>query len=57
MPTMFQATVYGAAMHYLKAIDAEGSHGEWDLAKVIATIPGEQALRLLSETECPLARH
>ena len=100
MPTMFQASVYGAVMHYLKAIDAAGtdeagavmakmratpindfmtkngsiredgrvirdlylvqvktpaeSHGEWDLAKVIATIPGEKAFRPLPESECPL---
>lgn len=31
--------------------------GEWDFAKVIATIPGEQALRPLSESECPLVHH
>lgn len=32
------------------------SHGEWDLAQVVATIPGEQAFRPLSESECPLVR-
>ena len=103
MPTMFQASIYGAVMHYLKAIDAAGtdeaakvmatmratpindfmtrngriredgrvirdlyllqaktqaeSHGEWDLAKFIATIPGEQAFRPLSESECPMVHH
>ena len=103
MPTMFQASVYGAVMHYLKAIDAAGtdeagavmakmratpindfmtkngqiredgrvirdlyllqvktpaeSHDEWDLAKVIGTIPGDQAFRPLSESECPLVHH
>jgi branched-chain amino acid transport system substrate-binding protein len=103
MPTMFQASVYGAVTHYLQAIDAAGtdeakavmakmratpindfmttngqirgdgrvirdlyllqvktpaeSHGEWDLAKVIATIPGDQAFRPLSESECPLVHH
>lgn len=103
MPTMFQASVYGAVTHYLKAIDAAGtdeaqavmakmratpindfmttngriredgrvirdlylmqvkapdeSKGEWDLAKVIATIPGDQAFRPLSESECPLVKH
>ena len=102
MPTMFQASVYGAVMHYLKAIDATGtdeakavmakmratpindfmttngriredgrvirdlylmkvktpaeSHGEWDLASVIATIPGDQAFRPLAESECRLVR-
>ena len=30
------------------------SHGEWDLAMVVATIPGEQAFRPLSDSECPL---
>jgi branched-chain amino acid transport system substrate-binding protein len=103
MPTMFQASVYGAILHYLKAIDAAGtdeahavmakmrempindfmtknghiredgrvirdlyllkvktpaeSHGEWDLASVTATIPGDKAFRPLSESECPLVRH
>lgn len=33
------------------------SRGEWDLAKVIATIPGEQAFRPLAESECPLVHH
>ena len=103
MPTMFQASVYSAVTHYLKAIDAAGtdearavmakmrempvndfmtkdrahpggwaadpqpylmqvktpaeSRGEWDLAKVIATIPGDQVFRPLSESECPLVKH
>ncbi len=99
---MFQASVYGAVTHYLKAIDAAGtdeakavmakmrdtpindfmttngsirgdgrvirdlylmqvktpaeSHGEWDLARVVATIPGAQAFRPLAESECPLVK-
>jgi len=102
MPTSFQASVYGAVMHYLKAIDAAGtdearavmakmrempindfmtsagsiredgrvirnlyllqaktpaeSKGEWDLAKVLATIPGREVFRPLSESSCPLVR-
>lgn len=102
MPTMFQASIYSAVTHYLKAIDATGtdeakavmaqmratpiedfmthgarlredgrvmrdlyllqvktpaeSRGEWDLAKVVATIPSDQAFRPLSESECPLVR-
>jgi len=32
------------------------SKGEWDLIKVIATIPAEQAFRPLSESECPLVK-
>lgn len=32
------------------------SRGEWDLAKVTATIPGDQAFRPLAESECPLVQ-
>jgi branched-chain amino acid transport system substrate-binding protein len=32
------------------------SHGEWDLAAVIATIPGGQAFRPLSESDCALVQ-
>lgn len=102
MPTMFQASVYSATMHYLKAIDQAGtdagpavmakmrempvndfmtkdgriradgrlirdlylmqvktpaeSTGPWDLARVIATIPGDQVFRPLSESQCPLVK-
>ncbi len=100
MPTMIQAGVYSAVMHYLKAIDATGtdeaktvvarmkampvndffaknghirddgrmvhdmylvqvkspaeSKSEWDIYKVLATIPGEDAYRPLAEGGCPL---
>ena len=33
------------------------SHGPWDLAKVVKTIPGDQAFRPLPESECPLVHH
>ncbi len=101
-PTMFQAGIYGAATHYLKAVREAGtddtqkvlaamrklpindfmtkngyirqdgrvmrdmylleakrpeeSKGEWDLMKVVATIPAEQAFRPLAESECPLVK-
>ena len=101
-PTSFQASMYGAVQHYLKAMDAVGqddpdkimakmrdtpindfmthnaklridgrvvrdmyllqaktpaeSKSEWDLAKVVTTIPGDQAYRPLSEGGCPLAK-
>jgi len=101
-PTMFQAGIYSAATHYLKAIKAAGtdealaviaqmkkmpvndfmtkngsiredgrmmrdmyllqakkpseSKGEWDLMKVVATIPADDAFRPLSESECPLVK-
>jgi branched-chain amino acid transport system substrate-binding protein len=33
------------------------SHGEWDLLKLAATIPGDQAFRPLADGGCPaLAR-
>lgn len=102
MPTMFQAGVYSAVMHYLKAIDATGtddaktviakmkatpindffakngriredgrmvhdmylmqvkspseSNGPWDVYKLLATIPGEQAFRPMEEGGCPLVQ-
>lgn len=101
-PTMFQAGIYSAAMHYLKGVKAAGtdeakpviaemkkipvndfmtkngsiredgrmmrdmyllqakkpseSKSEWDLMKVVATIPADQAFRPLSESECPLVK-
>jgi branched-chain amino acid transport system substrate-binding protein len=101
-PTMFQAGIYSAANHYLKAVKEAGtddtqkvlaamrmlpvndfmtkngsiredgrmmrdmylmeakkpeeSKGGWDLMKVAATIPAEQAFRPLSESECPLIK-
>ncbi|HYQ39952.1 MAG TPA: ABC transporter substrate-binding protein [Pseudomonas sp.] len=100
MPTMAQAGVYSATMHYLNAVKATGSDatatvrakmvetpvndmfakngkiradgrmihdmylvqvktpaeskGEWDLYKIVSTIPGEQAYRPLAESQCKL---
>jgi branched-chain amino acid transport system substrate-binding protein len=102
MPTMIQAGLYSATMHYLKAIDAIGtdealkvmaqmratpindffakngkiridgrmvhdmylfevkkpeeSKGEWDLYKLIATVPGDEAFRPLDKGGCPLVK-
>src|SRR5437868_2015060 len=101
-PTMVQAGVYGAVMHYLNAIKATGSDdgstvvkkmketpindfmtkngkilengrlirdmylyevkkpseskGEWDVYKLISTIPGEQAFKRPGGNECPLVK-
>jgi branched-chain amino acid transport system substrate-binding protein len=101
-PTMFQASMWGAVTHYLKAVQAAGtdaaepvmakmrelpvndfmtkggrvredgrvvrdmylmrakrpqdSRGEWDLLEVVKTIPGDQAFRPLTESQCPLVR-
>ncbi|RIK97035.1 MAG: ABC transporter permease [Proteobacteria bacterium] len=102
MPTMIQAGLYSATLHYLKAIDQSGtdeaqkvvaqmkatpvndffaqngkvredgrmvhdmylfelkapeeSKSEWDLYKLIATVPGDQAFRPLDQGGCPLVR-
>jgi len=100
-PSMIHAGVYSAVTHYLKSIEALGSHadgkavvakmketptddklmgkgtirqdgrkihpmylfevkkpeeskGEWDLYKVRATIPADQAFRPIGEGKCPL---
>lgn len=41
-------------MYLLQAKRPEDSKGEWDLAKVVATVPGEQAFRPLKDGHCPL---
>jgi branched-chain amino acid transport system substrate-binding protein len=102
MPTMIQAGLYSATMHYLKAIEAIGtdeapkvmaqmkatpihdffaqdgkiredgrmvhemylfevkkpseSKGEWDLYKMIAKVPGDEAFRPLNKGGCPLVK-
>jgi branched-chain amino acid transport system substrate-binding protein len=101
-PTMTQAGVYSATMHYLEAVKAAGtldapavmkelkskpindfmirnghiqedgslvhdmylyevkkpseSKGEWDLYKLIATIPGDQAYKRPHGNECPAVK-
>jgi branched-chain amino acid transport system substrate-binding protein len=102
MPTMIQAGLYSATMHYLKAIEAIGTDeapkvmaqmratpindffakngkiridgrmvhdmylfevkkpeeakGDWDLYKLIATVPGDEAFRPLDKGGCPLVK-
>src|SRR6201996_3508146 len=102
MPSMLQAGLYSATLHYLKAIDAIGtdealkvmaqmratpvndvftkngkiridgrmvhdmylfevkkpeeSKGEWDLYKLLATVPGDEAFRPLDKGNCPLVK-
>jgi len=102
MPTMIQAGLYSATMHYLKAIEAIGtdeapkvmaqmratpindffakdgkiridgrmvhdmylfevkkpeeSKNEWDLYKLLATVPGDEAFRPLDKGGCPLVK-
>ena len=40
-------------MYLLQAKAPSESKSEWDLMKVVATIPADQAFRPLAESECP----
>jgi branched-chain amino acid transport system substrate-binding protein len=44
-------------MYLLETKAPAESKGEWDLLKLVATIPGEDAFRPLSESECPLVKN
>ena len=41
-------------MYLVQIKTATESHDPWDLVKIIKTIPGDEAFRPLSESECPL---
>jgi len=41
-------------MYLMQVKTPEESKGEWDLAKIIATVPGNEAFRPLAEGGCPL---
>jgi branched-chain amino acid transport system substrate-binding protein len=43
-------------MYLMQAKTPDESKGEWDLAKMVATIPGDQAFRPLAEGGCPLVK-
>ena len=42
-------------MYLMQAKTPEESKGEWDLVKMAATVPGNEAFRPLNEGDCPLA--
>ena len=43
---------------YLMQVKEPGeSSGEWDLYKVLAVIPGQEAFRTLAESACPAVKH
>lgn len=44
-------------MHLFQVKTPAESKGPWDLYKLVATVPGDQAFRPLSESKCPLVRH
>src|SRR5882672_1889855 len=41
-------------MYLMQVKTPEESQGEWDLAKIIATVPGNEAFRPLADGGCPL---
>lgn len=43
-------------MYLMQVKTPDESKGDWDLAKIVATIPGDQAFRPLSEGGCPLVK-
>jgi len=43
-------------MYLMQAKRPDESNSEWDLAKMVATIPGDQAFRPLAEGGCPLVK-
>ena len=43
-------------MYLMQVKTPEESKGEWDLARIVSTIPGEQAFRPLAEGGCPLVK-
>lgn len=44
-------------MHLFQVKTPAESTGPWDLYKLVATVPGDQAFRPLSESKCSLVRH
>ncbi|MBW8855936.1 MAG: ABC transporter substrate-binding protein, partial [Bradyrhizobium sp.] len=43
-------------MYLMQAKTPEESKGEWDLVKMVATVPGNDAFRPINEGECPLVK-
>ncbi len=41
-------------MYLMEVKTPEESKGEWDLAKIIATVPGNEAFRPLDQGDCPM---
>jgi branched-chain amino acid transport system substrate-binding protein len=41
-------------MYLMQVKSPEESKYPWDFYKLLATVPGDQAFRPLSESECPL---
>jgi branched-chain amino acid transport system substrate-binding protein len=43
-------------MYLMQAKTPEESKGEWDLVKMVSTVPGDEAFRPLKESGCPLVK-
>jgi branched-chain amino acid transport system substrate-binding protein len=43
-------------MYLMQVKTPAESKGEWDMTRIVATTPGEQALRPLAEDGCPLVQ-
>jgi branched-chain amino acid transport system substrate-binding protein len=43
-------------MYLMQAKAPEESKGEWDLAKMAATVPGDEAFRPLNKSGCPVVK-
>jgi len=43
-------------MYLMQVKSPSESKSEWDLAKIVATVPGEQAFRPIAEGDCPLVK-
>jgi len=43
-------------MYLMEVKKPSESKGEWDLLKIVKTVPGEQAFMPLSEGSCPLVK-
>lgn len=44
------------SMYLLKVKSPDQSHSKWDVAKVVRTIPGDQAFEPLDQSSCPLVK-
>ena len=43
-------------MYLVEVKRPEEAHGPWDLYRILATVPGDQAFRPLADGGCPLVR-
>jgi branched-chain amino acid transport system substrate-binding protein len=43
-------------VYFVQIKSPTDSNGPWDLVKIIKTIPGDEAFRPLSDSECPLVK-